>query len=195
MKKKIFSEKGQDEYTSNNINKNNIGNNNKNDDLEIIINGKTKTLLLLSLFGQKIHDNNEQKLVKVFLVNRNSLEFQHFNKMNELIKSNNKILNNIKKINIDDLSIDYIDKNIINDLDKNVLNHYEQIICGTKGIKDTFKNLLSYEAINEEIKLLNSRKIKIFKNFVVIHEKLLNDFEQNFTFKRIELNFSYIFVK
>ena len=196
LKNVLLDSLGQDKNIINKTNDNNIkiGNNNKKEDFEIIISGKIKTLILLSLFQQKIHDYNEQKLVKVFLVKRNSLEFQHFNKINELIKSNNKILNTIKKINVNDLSIDYIDKNIINDLDENELNHYEQIICGTKEIRDTFKNLLSYEAITEEIKLLNSRKIKIFKNFVVIHEKLLNDFEQNFKFKRIELNFSYIFV-
>ena len=175
---------------------NNIENNNKIDNFNFqnIISGKIKTLILLSLFQQKIHENNEQKLVKVFLVNRNSLEFQHFNAINKLIISNNKILNTIKNVNFNDLSIDYIDKNIINDLDENELNHYEQIISGTKEIRDTLKNLLPYEAIAEEIKLLNSRKIKIFKNFVIIHEKLLRDFEQNFIFKKLELNFSYIFV-
>ena len=194
--KNIIFGKEKDKYISNKPNDNNINieNSDKKDDFENILSGKIKTLILLSLFQLKIHDNNEQKLFKVFLVKRKSLEFQHFKKINELIKSNNKILNTIKNININDLSFDYIDKNIIKDLDENELKYIEQIISGNKEIRDTFKKFLSYEFITEEVNLLNSRKIKIFMNFSVIHEKLLKDFEQNFSFKKMEPNFSYIFV-
>ena len=176
---------------NNNIN---VINNYIDDNYENIWSEQIKTLILLSLYQKKIHEINEQKLVKVFLVNAICLEIIKFERINDLIKSNNKILNTINNINIKDLTMKFIDEKIINELDENELKYCEQIISGTKEFRENIINILPYEAVSEEIKLFNSKNIKIFKNFLFVPENLLEHFKNNFLVEKVELKFSYIII-
>ena len=88
----------------------------------------------------------------------------------------------------------FIDEKIINELDENELKYCEQIISGNKEFRENIINILPYEAVSEEIKLFNSKNIKIFKNFLFVPENLLEHFKNNFLFEKVELNFSHIII-
>jgi len=88
----------------------------------------------------------------------------------------------------------FIDEKIINELDENELKYCEQIISETKEFSENIINILPYEAVSEEIKLFNSKNIKIFKNFLFVPENLLEHFKNNFLVEKVELKFSYIII-
>ena len=75
---------------------------------------KLKCLIILSIFQKKIKKNNTKEQ-KVFLLNKIYLNQFYFDKVEELINKNEKIkkIFNNKKVN--DLSLDLIDKSILND--------------------------------------------------------------------------------
>ena len=180
---------------NNNINNINIINDyiKNNNNFEIIWSENIKTLILLSLIQKKIHEINEQKLVKVFLINEIALKILKFDVINDLIKSNNEILDIINNIRLNDLTMNFIDEKIINKLDEKELKHCEEIISRNEEFRDVIK-FIPYKAVSEEIKLFNSKKITVFTNFLFIPENLLEYFKKNFQIEEIELNFSHKFI-
>ena len=147
------------------------------ENFENIKSEKIKALFLLSLYQKKNHEINDQKLSKVFCANGIYLKI-----LEDIIKSNNKILNTINNISINDLSMNYFNEKIFNELGEKEKKEFSQIIEN-----------LQYEVNFNEISLI-SKNITLLTDFFFIHENLLKYFEQYFTKREIDLSFSHIFI-
>ena len=147
---------------------------------------KLKALILLSICQNKICNNNNHE-EKVFLLNKDFLENFKFSHINGIIIKNEKIKKYIDGINIQNMSLD-LNYEIISELDNNELKQIDKIISGVK-------HNVNHKPEKEEIILFDSKKIKIFKEFILINQKIFNDFISHiFKIKIKNQNFSFISV-
>ena len=150
------------------------------------LSGKIKSLILLSLFHEKIHRNvNKIELEIGYFVNKEYLNSFHFMEINEMIIKNEKIKEKINNIKIDEIS----EKNknsFIKDLDHNDYNTLKNYDNDISKIK---KNL-PYEAEKEEIKLYELEKASVYSDFYIIFKrnKIHECFEKNFGIKFSDLD-------
>ena len=135
---------------------------------------KVKTLILLSIFQNKSYKNyfNIEK-EKVFLINNIWLIDYQINNIISLIEENNEVRNFIEKINNYELLYNetYIFNNIISKL-----NIEELIKIQEKIEKYSSKKC---EANAEEI-TINKKIIKIYKDFILVNQKMFDLFFINF---------------
>jgi len=75
---------------------------------------KLECLIILSIY-QKIIKKTNIKAQKMFLLNKIYLDKFHFNKVEELVNKNAKIKKIINNNNINELSLDIIDKTFLKD--------------------------------------------------------------------------------
>jgi hypothetical protein len=134
------------------------------------LSGKIKSLILLSLVHKKIHKNKSISLEIVFFINKDYLNSFYFTEINEMITKNEKIQKKINEIDNKEISENNIDK-FIEDLDYDLLKKYDDDISQID--KD-----LPYEIEIEEIKLYESEKTKVYKDFFIIYKN--NNIEECF---------------
>ena len=126
------------------------------------LSGKIKSLILLSLVHEKIHKNKNISLEIAFIINKDYLNSFYFTEINEMIIKNEKIQEKIKELDINKISENDIDK-FIEDLDYDLLKKYDNDI--SQNQKD-----FSYEIEKEDIKLYESEKTIIYKDFFIIYK-------------------------
>ena len=134
------------------------------------INDKTKCLILLS-FYQKLFFKNNKNVEDVFLLNKNLLKKLYYNEINNLVDQNEYINNYINSININNLSLNIIDNNIIKKIYNDTLKSIDEIISDIPT-KD-----LPIQAKKQQIKLTESKTIYSYDSFIIVSQKLFN---QNF---------------
>ena len=156
------------------IETNSINIKNQKNDFSLKSNNKLECLIKISIF-QKIININKINIQKVFLLNTKYLEQYYFNDIEELIKKK------FDNININDLSLNLIDKNLLNDSQFKEINNK---ISSINNINTPY----IYEG--EDFNLSNIKKIKIFKSFVIINEDLSKDMEEHF-----DIRFKYSYLK
>ena len=142
------------------------------------LSGKIKTIILLSLFHQKYHrDKDKMRLESAFLINKEYLKPYYLDEINDMIKQNDKIQEKINNIDINDILENNIDS-FIKDLDYDILKKYDDDIS-------IIEKELPYEVEKEEIKLYESGKANIFKDFFIIYttNNISGCFENNFRIK------------
>ena len=127
---------------------------------------KLKGLILLSIYQNKICKNINLE-EEVFLLNKNYFENLYYSNINNMIIKNEKIQNYINKIDIQDLSLD-INHEIVSELDTNELKDINKVISN-------IKQNINHNPKEELIILLDSKKINIYKEFILISQKLFND--------------------
>ena len=103
-----------------------------------------------------------------------------------MIINNVKIQNYINNINIQDLSLNLINK-IIPELNNNELKIID------KEISKINQNL-NHEAKEEEIISFNPKKIKIYKEFILISQKLFNNYISNIFNIKLEKKIFHLFL-
>ena len=128
---------------------------------------KLKVLICLSILQYNKFKKNEKK----YLINLDWLEQYEYKKINSFIKENNEVQNYLKNnnnLNFNKIfdSIDNIitDKKFLMDIDKNIINK---------------TNTISFNANFENLDLID-KKIKIYKNFILINQEILNKFNNYF---------------
>ena len=125
---------------------------------------RIKGLVLLSI-SKNIFSHNKNVEEEVFLLNKKYFDIFDYPRIDSLITKNN---------NIFDIKLDEMTKNLINQiiykLDKNTLKNISNRISKIKV------NDAAYKAKQEEITLLNSKKISIYNDFILINQKHFNDY-------------------
>ena len=156
----------------------------------IEISEKLKSLIFLSIFQIKNYNNNLNLVKtdeKVILINPSFLINNYkYDKLKSLIEGNNEIKKLIKELDIYNFSNDSLIFNeIITKLDKNIL---EEINAYT-----SHPYSLSYSFISNPDNLIlpNNKKIKIYREFIMINEKCFNHFKINFGFSSNNLDIIY----
>ena len=154
------------------------------------ISNKLKALIILSLYQLKLKTKNNGHEYKTqneqaFLLNPKWLQKYEFDKIYNLIKNDEYIKNNIMNIHSRDLfdnNINYIDNLIIKTkLDKDLINIDQNI----SKISDSYE----YKASESNIKLINNKKIVIYKEFIILDQSILSILQLNFNF---ESNIQYV---
>ena len=135
---------------------------------------KLECLIILSIY-QKIIKKTNTKAQKVFLLNKIYLDQFLFDEVEELVNRNAKIKKIINNKNINELSLDLIDKSFLKDKE-------------FKEIKKEISNInidKKYYPIckGKDFSLSKEKKIKVFKRFVLINEDLSKDMEAHFGIK------------
>ena len=143
---------------------------------------KIKSLILLSLVHEKIHKNKSISLEIAFFINKDYLNSFYFTEINEMIIKNEKIQEKINEINIEEISENNIDK-FIEYLDYEILKKYDNDISLNQKV-------FSYEIEKEEIKLYESEKTIIYKDFFIIYKNFYIEecFRKYFGIKFIDFN-------
>ena len=148
---------------------------------------KVRDLVLLSVF-QNIYLQNKNKEEEVVLLNKNYFDEFKFSQIHSLITNNKKIKNLILNINSQNISINLINE-IIFLLDKDELKTINNTIDSKKI------NNISYNPKQEEIILLNSKKITINDNFILINPKEFNNYlASDFKINLVNQNASFIII-
>ena len=163
------------------------------------ISGKLLALLIISIYQlvlikkqKQIKEKNifkfNENLEEVYLLNNKYLNKYEYQKIYNLIISNNKIaqiiLNNNFNIN-DKILLN----NIINNLEMNKLTQIDKDINQINYID---KNITLLPK-GEDIKISKTRYIKIYKEFILINNDILKIFEKNFNIKYNTLtNFKFV---
>ena len=144
-----------------------------------LLGGKIKTLILLSLINGKMY-KNKGGIVKIFLINKEYLDSFYFSEINKLIIENENIQKKLKDIKIEEIVKEKIDI-FLEDLDYDKFKHYNNEIKRTNKIK------ISYDVQKEEIKLTESEKVFVYKDFYIIFNKnkIIERFKEKF-----KINFS-----
>ena len=163
---------------------------NKNKLKEKSLDSKFKTLILLSLINEKIHKNKEIELEKIFLINKEYLDSLYFSEINKLIIENENIQNKLKDIKIAEISKKNLDT-FLEDLDYGTFINYNNEIKKMKKIK------ISYEVQKEEIKLSDSEKVFVYKDFYVIYNKneIIERFKKKFKISFFDSNMKFVTIK
>ena len=148
-----------------------------------------KTIILISISQQKIYNinNNQKKFKRVFLINKNILELykNEYEQINFFIKNDEKIkceieqIKNSLKNNLENI------ENIISKFDINVLMKIDEKIK-----KKNYK--ISFESNCEIVKLIN-KKIKIYKEFILVNKIVYDYIQNNFDDSIYPNNIYYLF--
>ena len=158
--------------------------NNININNSFTLSSELKSLILISLYQNKIIENQNFKdkknnvyIDEVYPLNKKFFEKYYFNDINILLNKNDEIHNIIKDINFKDLSINFdnVINKIIDKLNKNELNQINKKIS-------EIKTNISYNVKGEEIKLSYSNKIKIYEEFILINKNIFNYYRKNSQF-------------
>ena len=146
---------------------------------------KIKDLVLLAIF-QNIYFQNKNKEEEVFLLDKNYFDQFSFSQINSMISDNKNLQNIILNIKPENISINLINE-VIYKMDKDNLKKISKTFSGIKN------NKLSYKPKKEEIILFKSKKINLFKNFILINQNVFNDyFSSDFNIHLDNQNISFI---
>ena len=146
---------------------------------------KIKGLVLLSIYQLKCFLNNITDEEKVVLINKKIFDKFFLSEMNKMITKNKNILNFIYDIDLKNLTIN-INK-IICQLNFMKLKHISDKIS---KIED---NDVPSEPEFKELKLSNSKIINIYNNFIIMNQKLFNEYLCfDFKIKLKQSNISFI---
>ena len=128
-------------------------------------NNKIKSLIIISLY-QNILFQNQNKEEKVFLLNKNYLDKFQYKEINTMLRKkvqNNNIIRKDKLINFfNDILIFQLDGNELKEINKKIPKNQ--------------RNNISYYPKEEEIKLLKSKLIYIYTDFILINEDIFNKY-------------------
>lgn len=143
---------------------------------------KLKALIILSILNNKIDEDFFMKEIKknsenIFFMNKRYFEQYYYNEIDNLVKSNNKLLNNI---NVNDLNFTSIEDILIK-FDKKKLEEIDH------KIKEVSNNNIDYKAEIKEIK-----NLKIVKDLVYIDKQKFEDFKELFNINFYKQNFSFV---
>ena len=145
---------------------------------------RIKGLALLSIYKNIIsHNKNVEE--EVFLLNKKYFDIFDYPQIDSLINKNNSLIKLIFSESQETT------KNLINsiiyELDKNTLKNINKKISKIKV------NDVSFKAKQEEITLLNSKKISIYNDFILINQKHFNDYlAPNFKITLEKQNISFL---
>ena len=114
----------------------------------------------------KCEKNTKIDIQDAFFMNRKFIEFFYFNDLQNMIYINEKIKNDINNMNIKDLTLDYAGE-IINKLSNESLKNINKAISQNK-------NDIPFNAKQEEIELINNKKIIFYNDFVLIDRKIFS---------------------
>ena len=123
-----------------------------------------KSIIFISIYQNLIHNKYNENEEKVLLINIDYLKQYKYTEINNIIANNNEIQRIIGNININDLSFDFCDE-IIDFIKGKELKKYDEEIKNNK-------NKISTKVNGKKIKLNNNKKIKIYKDFVLINLEL-----------------------
>ena len=155
------------------------------------LNDKIKSLILLSLIHSKMYKYKYPEVENVFLINKEYLNSYYFSEINKLIKENEIIQDKLKNIQLKEISENNLIK-FIEDLDYNTFKDYNKKISKVKN-----KIKISYNVKMEEIKLSESTKTFVYKDFCVIYKanNIYKLFEKNFEINFPNSDISFITIK
>ena len=135
-------------------------------------NNKLKSLVLLSIY-QNVLFQNQNKEEKVFFLNKNYFDKYFYKELNALVKIKVQNTNNDTNItNIKKLTNHFIDI-IIFQLDGKELKEIN------KKIPKIHNNSVPHTPKEEEIKLMKTKLIDIYTDFIIINEEIFNKFFVN----------------
>jgi len=147
---------------------------NKSSPKPIGLKDKLECLIILSIY-QKIIKKTNTKAQKVFLLSKIYLDQFLFDEVEELVNRNAKIKKIINNKNINELSLDLIDKSFLKD------KEFKEIKKEISNIKIEKKFFPICKG--KDFSLSKEKKIKVFKRFVLINEDLSKDMEAHFGIK------------
>ena len=176
-----------------NLKKNSISDSSLNEKTKILnkmnyskinVSGKLKAMILLSIFEKKIDFNNlflndkiNQNLTDLFLMNKKYLEKYYYNEIKNLVYNNKNIIDRINNINIDTLTLSYFD-DIASEFDVKKLKKIDKKLSFLKEMVS-----IPFDAQTKEIKLSNSKNIKIYIDYIFINTKIFIFFQDIFKIK------------
>ena len=149
------------------------------------INGKLLTLIMITIYQftllKKLNalkqSNSEDNLEEVFLINKDFLNQYNYENIFNYLSINRKISQIIFNNTISITNTNIIN-NIINNIELNKL-----IEIGKNLDKITNDKSIPLKAKPEDIKISKVRYIKIYKEFILVDQFLLNIIENNFNIK------------
>ena len=157
-----------------------------------VISEKLKALILISI-SQNIdihifHKYNSKKIEKVYLMNYNILLKYKFLEISSLNNYYNNIKKYIDEINNPQSSYDQnLMEKIISKIEPNQLKKIDN------GIKNIDFSIINLEAIAEKFALKDYKSISIYKEFILIREKIYNEIKNKLPFhsKNKQIDYAY----
>ena len=132
-----------------------------------------KAIIILTIYHKNLiqkqnfidKKNEIGTLEEIILIKKNFFELFYLNEIRDLININQKINENINNLEINNLSLDFVD-NIINDLDIKTLKQIEKSYFGKK---------LIYKENGKKINFIKSKNVPIYNDFVIINKNIFSN--------------------
>ena len=135
---------------------------------------------------KKFYKNNSPNIEKVYLMNYNSLLNYKIEEISSLINNNNEIKKYIEEINNPQNAYNpnYLEK-IISKLDQNKLKAID------KEIKYIDFSKFNLGAKAENFLLINNKSIFLYREFIIISDRIFNEIKNKLYFIQFEIYFKF----